>query len=271
MIEKANWTGVGFVFNRTVYRQCNNRAEFRKAGVYILVGPSEESSLPTIYVGEGESVKERLDSHFSGKDFWTWAVFFVSKDDSLNKGHVRYLESQLIELAKTAKQSKLDNEQQQRLPKLSEVDKANTENFLLDMLSIFPLLGLMNVFEKTEGMQKPSNLLYLKPGEIEAIGYEDVRGFVVRKGSQLTKEAASYAPRVATVRKDLREQGVIREGEEYNVFAQDYVFGSPSGAAMVILGRNTNGRTEWKNAEGKTLKQLQTAETGQEEEEEYNS
>lgn len=271
-MQKANWTGIGFVFNRTIYRQCNNRAEFSKTGVYILVGPSEESSLPTIYVGEGESVKDRLDTHFSKKDFWTWAVFFVSKDDSLNKAHARYLEFQLIELAESAKQSKLDNEQQPRPPKLSEVEKANTESFLLDMLSIFPLLGLMNVFEKTEEMQKPSNLLRLEAKGIKATGYEDVRGFVVCKGSQSTKNEVpsllEHLPNVVTVRKDLLEQGVVRKGEEYNVFAQDYVFKTPSGAANVLLGRTENGLTAWKNAEGKTLRELRTAATGQEEEEE---
>jgi Domain of unknown function (DUF4357) len=43
------------------------------------------------------------------------------------------------------------------------------------------------------------------------------------------------------------------------VFTQDQVFGSPSTAAGVILGRTANGRIEWKNSEGNTLKQLQAA------------
>ena len=253
-VEKANWTGIGSVFNRPIYRQYNNRPEFSKTGVYILVGPSEESSLPTIYVGEGEPVKERLDSHFNEKDFWTWAVFFVSKDESLNKAHAKYLESRLIELATAAKQSKLDNKQKSQLPTLSEAEKENTENFLLDMLSIFPLLGL-NVFEKTEELQKPPNLLHLKAKGIEATGYEDARGFVVCKDSQLTKEEvpslSQYLPKVVTIRKDLLEQGVLSKKEEYYVFAEDYVFSSPSRAAAVLLGHSDNGRTAWKNAEGK--------------------
>ncbi len=39
---------------------------------------------------------------------------------------------------------------------------------------------------------------------------------------------------------------------------QDYVFDSPSSAAGVLLGRGANGRTEWKDTHGKTLKQIQT-------------
>ena len=44
---------------------------------------------------------------------------------------------------------------------------------------------------------------------------------------------------------------------------EDYVFASPSTAAMVMLGRTSNGRVEWKTAAGQTLKALQTAGAGE--------
>ena len=43
------------------------------------------------------------------------------------------------------------------------------------------------------------------------------------------------------------------------VFAQDYAFSSPSTAAGVVLGRSANGRTEWKDQQGRTLKAIQEA------------
>ena len=153
LVEKSNWTGLGVVFNRTIYRQSVVRPEFDKTGVYILVGTTEGSSLPTLYVGEGDPVKSRLNPHFSKKDFWNWAVFFVSKDNNLNKAHVKHLEARLLERAKAAKQCKLDNAQPSLPPTLSEAEVADVESFLLDMLSIFPLLGL-NVFEKIEAPRK---------------------------------------------------------------------------------------------------------------------
>jgi hypothetical protein len=48
-------------------------------------------------------------------------------------------------------------------------------------------------------------------------------------------------------------------GESY-IFTQDYVFGSPSTAAAVVQGRNANGRVDWKDHNGRTLKDLQEAE-----------
>jgi hypothetical protein len=42
-------------------------------------------------------------------------------------------------------------------------------------------------------------------------------------------------------------------------FTQDYTFNSPSMASDVVLGRSSNGRVDWKDATGKTLKELQEA------------
>ncbi|MFN9047410.1 MAG: GIY-YIG nuclease family protein, partial [Planctomyces sp.] len=94
IVEKSNWPGVGVVFNRTNYKEVVNRTEFGKTGVYVLIGTSDDSILPVIYVGEGDPVRNRLNQHYGKKDFWNWAVFFVAKDDSLNKAHVQHLESE---------------------------------------------------------------------------------------------------------------------------------------------------------------------------------
>jgi hypothetical protein len=257
IVEKSNWTGVGVVFNRTNYKEVAGRSEFNKTGVYVLVGSSEGSVLPTIYVGEGDPVKDRLNQHYSKKDFWEWAVFFVTKDNSLNKAHVQHLESRLLSLARIAKQSNIDNSQEALPPTLSEAETADMESFLLDMLSIFPLVGL-GVFEKTETTKKPSELLHVEGKGVKASGYEDAKGFVVVKGSQLVKEETpSIHQYMSTLRKDLLAQGVIVDNGQHYVFTQDQVFNSPSTAAGVVMGRTANGRIEWKTKEGMTLKQLQ--------------
>ncbi len=260
IVEKSNWPGVGVVFNRTNYKEAVIRAEFDKTGVYVLIGASDDSVLPTIYVGEGDPVKNRLNQHYGKKDFWDWAAFFVAKDDSLNKAHVQFLEAELLRLAKDAKQCKLDNSQAPVAPTLSEAELALADSFLQDILSIFPLLGL-GIFEKTvTTTKKPGDLLNIDSKGIKASGYEDAKGFVVVKGSQLVKvEVQSIHQYMSTLRKDLLTQGVIVDNGQTFVFTQDQVFGSPSTAAGVILGRTANGRIEWKNNEGKTLKQLQAA------------
>lgn len=266
IVEKSNWPGVGVVFNRTNYKEVVNRGEFDKTGVYVLVGTSDDSILPTIYVGEGDPVKNRLNTHYGKKDFWDWAVFFVAKDDSLNKAHVQHLEAELLRLAKEAKQCKLDNGQGAVAPTLAEAELAMADSFLQDILSILPLLGL-GVFEKTvTAVKQPTDLLTIDSKGIKASGYEDAKGFVVVKGSQLVKaETNTIHQYMSTLRKDLLAQGVVVDQGQHFAFAQDQVFTSPSTAAGVILGRTANGRIEWKNGEGKTLKQLQAAAANEEE------
>ncbi|SKA70893.1 GIY-YIG nuclease family protein [Desulfobaculum bizertense] len=261
IIEKSNWTGEGIVFARAGFEEDHKkRKEFQRTGVYVLVGQDDTSSLPQVYIGEGESVDARLTSHFAKKDFWTWGIFFVTKDNSLNKAHVKFLESRLIELAAKAKRCNLTNCAEPTKPSLSEADTADMDCFLDDMLSIFPLVGL-SIFEQPP--RRPctvSKLLYIESKGIKVKGCESNKGFIVLAGSEaVLKTVPSYPESFAKLRDELSKKGVmVRKGDLY-VFADDYLFSSPSTASSIVLGRNSNGRTSWRNKEGKTLKELQEA------------
>lgn len=259
LIERSLWTGVGVVFNRSDYKSVSVRPEFQRTGVYVLIGPNEDSSLPTIYVGEGDPVKPRLDSHHSNKDFWTWAIFFTTKDNSLNKAHVQFLESRLHQLARDAKQSRLDNLQSPTPPTLTEAEQADMEGFLLDMLPIFPLVGL-SVLETPEPRRAERTLLYIESKGIKATGYEDSKGFIVKTGSQMFGNERNSCPdAIKSLRQDLVEQGIAERHAEHFIFKADYAFNSPSTAAGVVQGGSANGRVEWKSKDGTTLKELQEA------------
>ncbi|HEX3323819.1 MAG TPA: GIY-YIG nuclease family protein, partial [Solirubrobacterales bacterium] len=141
IVRKSNWTGVMTVTPRSDYREVRSRAEFTAPCVYVLVGPPEaDSVLPQIYVGEGDQVRSRLDSHLTEKDFWTEAIVVTASDGSLNKAITRYMEARLIELAQTARRAELDNGNAPQLPPLSEADAADAEAFLTEVRSILPLL-----------------------------------------------------------------------------------------------------------------------------------
>ncbi len=82
IVEKSDWTGHGLVFPRSLFAQAKIRPELGGAGVYVLVGPADESPLPRLYIGEADPVRPRLEHHATSKDFWTHAVAFTSKDQS---------------------------------------------------------------------------------------------------------------------------------------------------------------------------------------------
>jgi hypothetical protein len=66
------------------------------------------------------------------------------------------------------------------------------------------------------------------------------------------------------LRHALLDQGVLAEEGPHLRFTEEYVFTSPSTAAMVVMGRTANGRIEWTTPGGRTLKELQAADSGEE-------
>lgn len=257
LVEKSNWNGRGLVCARSAFVKAKYRVEFGKTGVYVLSGPGLEGALPRIYVGEGDPAKPRLEQHYGKKDFWTILFLFTSKDEYLNKAHIQYLEARLLALAAEAKRCELDNANQPVLPSMSEIDIAEAEGFLSEMLLCFPVLGL-NVFEKPERQQVGRQILFLKGKGIEAKGYESPEGFVVLTNSQAVMDAVPSIHRfMLDMREGLLKRDLFQEKDGVYRLTQDYVFDSPSTAAGVLLGRSANGRIEWKNAAGRSLKELQ--------------
>lgn len=263
IVEKSNWTGQGLVFPRARFADVRGRPELGRTGVYILWGPGETGQLPRAYVGEGDSVLPRLYQHIKQKDFWTHAAVFISKDQNLNKAHVQYLEARLLALAAEAKRAELDNGNVPQAPSLSEADAADAEGFLKDLLLCLPVVGV-TFFEKAKAARAASRELFLRAKGIEARGVDDAEGFVVRAESQVVKEEVpSIHAYLSELRKSLQAQGVFKDAGTAYQFTQDYTFNSPSTAAGVILGRSANGRVEWKDAKGRTLKEIQKETAGE--------
>lgn len=275
IVEKSNWIGKALVFPRALLPHVKARPELAQTGVYLLLGPRPDGEGEMLYVGEGDPIRPRLESHYAQKDFWTRAIGFTTATaGQLNKAHVQFLEARLIALARAAKRVPLDNANQPAEPSLSEADRADMEVFLAHMLGMLPVLGV-HAFEQAPavalvaaapGQPAPAapTLLYCRGKGVEATGYESTQGFVVRRASQAVAEVVpsleSNKPARLAQREDLIERGVLElDGSAYR-FTQDYVFSSPSVAATMVLGRSTNGRTKWRDDHGRTLKELQEAE-----------
>ena len=89
---------------------------------------------------------------------------------------------------------------------------------------------------------------------------------MVRAGSQAVvavTNAFNQMTGASELRADLLKNGVLAEEVGALRFTQDYVFSSPSAASDIVLGGSTNGRTSWKDAKGRTLKEIQAAEAAQ--------
>ncbi len=265
LVERSNWVGKAMVFPRALFPKTKQRAELGQTGVYLLLGPREDGEGEMLYIGEGDPIRPRLESHYAQKDFWNRAVCFVAAPGQLNKAHVQFLESQLIRLAKAAKRLPLDNANQPTEPSLSEADYADMQVFLENMLGMLPVLGI-HAFEQVAAVPAVTAqaMLTCKGKGVVANGYEATQGFIVKAGSLAVGETApsmqQHVRSMFDLRQELIKNGVLQRDGDHYCFAQDFVFSAPSTAAAVVLGRSANGRVEWKDSRARTLKELQALE-----------
>lgn len=267
LVERSNWIGKALMFPRALYTKVRTREEFKQTGVYLLQGPRTDGEGEMLYIGEGDPVGPRLESHYANKDFWTQAVFFVAGSSQLNKAHVQYLEAKLVARALDAKRVGLDNGNKPTEPTLSEADRADMDVFLGNILGMLPVLGI-HAFElsgpATTDLPK-ERMLFCKGRGGDARGCDTPQGFRVLKGSLAAPEPVpSFAVQWASyflLRQQLLGSGVLVAKNEKLVFSQDYSFNSPSMASAIVLGSSPNGRVDWKDAAGRTLKEIQESES----------
>lgn len=265
-VEKSNWVGLGIICPRGRYPKVKSRKEFTSSGVYLLVGRSSDDDRPTIYIGEAETVRARIDNHYANKEFWQQAIVFTTKGDPLNKAEVQYLEARLVALAMEIKRCRLDNVNVPNLPSLSEPDEAQVAGYLDELLSLLPVLGI-DAFETAEAASTGRRHFYWKGKGWSATGYVTSSGFAVAAGSIARKSTVpsmqEHVPSDYNKRQQLIKDGILVQDAQGYKFTVDHVFSSPSQAAAVCAGRSANGRVDWKDKDGVTLKthQMKEAET----------
>lgn len=255
--EIINWTGWAVAAPRTELDELLQREELNKSGVYILSGTDPLSGSPRAYIGEAEVIRERLKQHKT-KDFWISAIVFVSKDENLTKGHVRYLEGRLIDEAKQIGRFTLENGQSSG-SKLPESDRADMEVFLSRIRQLLPVLGselLVPTAQLATNKQAGGPLVCLIKGA-RAFGQHTRDGFVIFKDSTaVLKERPKCQPNLVEQRKKLVADGTLVQQAGFYVFTKDTEFSSPSAAASVVHGGGANGLTEWRTEHEKSLIRL---------------
>jgi hypothetical protein len=259
--ELSNWTGKAVAGPRSEFDSVLAREESQNSGVYFLTGIDPETGETAVYIGEAESIRDRVKGHLD-KDFWNHVVFFTSKDENLTKAHIRYLEGRLIEQARKAGRAEVKNSQASG-SKLPESDREDMEIFLDKIHQLLPVLGV-EVLVPTISELADANEAETLSCEIKglkATGHLTPNGIVVLVGSQAVlteRPSAQKYPWPINMRQQLKDQGALAENVDRLVFTKDVEFSSPSAAAAVIHGGHANGLIAWKNKYGKTLKELES-------------
>lgn len=142
---------------------------------------------------------------------------------------------------------------------LSEYDEAMLEEFISNTKLLVNTLGY-KVFDSIEesAIKKDQTQLIFQINATrgaEAKGMIVADGFVVLKNSTIaTTITPSMSASLQKLRNKLLESKIIDNSFK---FTKNHIFTSPSLAAAIVMGRNANGRTEWKTNDNKSIKDFE--------------
>lgn len=244
-----NTTCQMFIVPRSNLSYLNTQEKLQKPAFYILLG-EDEATKPQAYIGETENFRERVKDHDNKKAFWQKALVFVSKDADMTKADVQYLEHKAIVEAKKANAFILsDNKQTPKAPNLPEYQQDSMDEFF-EYVKFLAAFSGCNIFEISQ--QKAEHLFYTKGSRgCDAKGFYNSNGFTVLRGSVI---ASGVVPSFKWKEKRdiLIKEYVSLENGKF-IMNSDMTFPSPSTAAVFVLGRPSNGWTDWKDKDGNTL------------------
>jgi hypothetical protein len=233
--------------------------EALQVGVYFLVGELSESGQPRVYVGQSGNVGSRLADHNRNKDFWNRALVVMSLTNSMTQTHALFLEWFAIGQATQAGRYSLENGNagaRTHTPAPLEADCHEIHETAATLLATLgqPIFEPMTNAPSAKGQKE---LFYCTASGADAVGEYTTEGFVVLKGSKARLESvASIQPSQERIRKQLAAEDIMVEKDGMYVFTRNYLFASPSMAAVALMGRSANGWVEWKTPQGQTLNEV---------------
>lgn len=258
MCELSNWNGRVYKISRNELFEFANRIDCEYTGIYFLFGKDDDNN-DTVYIGEAERMFTRLKQHLKDHNYWNDCVVVLSKDNVLNKAHVKFLENKFYNLAIDSKRSTVINNTIPTCSSVSEFDESMLEEFIENAKLLVNTLGY-KVFEKIDikivEESNDDNIFFIRAARgADSKGVLISEGFLVVAGSKVAVDTTpSMSDNLVKLRNKLIDKNII---DDNFCFVSDYIFSSPSLAAAIVMGRNANGRTEWKTKNNKSIKDIE--------------
>lgn len=234
--------------------------ESNQVALYFLFGGAEDGSEPRVYVGQTGDLRARLVSHNKEREFWERAVVVISRTNSLTQTHALFLEWHCLQASTKAGRYTNENGNSGSKPHTPAPLEADCLEIFETSRTLLATLGypIFDAVASTDATTKSPDLFYCKASGADGRGLYTQEGFVVLKGSVGRREIVASIKGTSNerLRLGLIKSGVLKVNGEMLTFTKDHLFGSPSMAAMVLMGRTANGWIEWKSNDGKTLDSL---------------
>ena len=148
----SNWNGIAYKIPRELLSECKDFEAFKQSGIYFLFG------YKSVYVGQaevrksGKGIYQRIVDHESDKykDAWDDVVIFTTKDNSLGRTDISYLENRFYNKAKVAQRFYVQNGNEPTIGTVTEEKENELEEFMDQAELILGALGY-KVFEPVVG------------------------------------------------------------------------------------------------------------------------
>ena len=269
----SNWTGVIYKIPRIQLGDLKSRDEMKQSGIYFLFGRDEDKQKDVTYIGQattrknGEGILLRIQEHTRDihADYFNDVIILTTQNNSFGPTEISYLENKFTQLAKEAGRYIVKNGNDPNPSNVTEEKESELDEIVENTLMIIGTLGyrvfVPMIKEVSQDLtDNHSTYLYLKRKTkkskkvIEATCERTTEGFVVLEGSQVEiMDSPNLPASLKEMRQNLIASRVIQDG----VLKEKQLFSSPSYAAAFLLGMQTNGRTDWKDQDGRTLKELE--------------
>lgn len=187
-------------------------------------------------------------------DYFNDVIVLTTQNNSFGPTEISYLENRFTQLANEPNSGNVTEEKQSELDEVVE----NTKTIIgtLGYRVFVPMINGDNSVD--EEPIEAETVLTLKRNikrsnrEIIATCRQTAEGFVVLEGSMIELTDGKGLPKsIRDLRQELLKEGIIKDG----ILKKNRFFNSPPYAASFVLGMPTNGRTDWKDSNGCSLKE----------------
>lgn len=238
-----------FYFTRESYKKIYDLPCSTNYAIYFLFNDSEEDNL--VYVGQSVNGIQRIEEHIKKKDFWTYAIMFVTDNNSFDKLSIDYLEYEFIQEFKTSSYLLTNKDLRVNKPNISVYDMPNLQSYVNQIQFLLSAEGI-DINEHTDSQEKihyyyPSSKynakLFVKDGK-----------FILAKGSEINRAPEStqewknknhYIRNKQIINQYIKNEK-IKEIDNKLVTQVNLSFKSPSAPADLVTGLSKNGWTFFK-------------------------
>ncbi|WP_127058625.1 GIY-YIG nuclease family protein [Veillonella ratti] len=250
-----DWNGRAFKIPRSAVKEYN-ALELECAGIYFLFGNGERNPW-TVYIGQSDNVLKRVKQHLNEKKKWDWHTAIIVKRPGLNSTLTEYLEHHAVQIAKSNGFYKVETKSTRNKvidPRLT----GSMNTFLENMRILINILGykvLNSAISECEITNQESKKFYLNIKDSSATGVFVNGKFLLLRGSSYNVDARRgvLPKKIKELRKNYGKSKV-KDGKTI----VDISFDSPRDAGSFVMGYPINSKLQWKNEDGKTLKELES-------------